>query len=90
VPREYRPSKAERDGKPDEQQEMFGKKKALCVPDLHRTLSHLCSPYSRPIAWSLDPTAERRTPFREPLQFIVIAVMSVIPLYLWGFCMTVH
>jgi hypothetical protein len=30
------------------------------------------------------------TPFREPLQFIVIAVMSVIPLYLWGFCMTVH
>jgi hypothetical protein len=29
VPREYRPLKAERDGKPDEQQEMFGKKEAL-------------------------------------------------------------
>jgi len=25
-PREYRPLKAERDGKPDEQQEMFGKR----------------------------------------------------------------
>src|SRR5918997_3597566 len=42
-----------------------------------RALSHLCSPYSRPIARSLDSTAECRTPFREPLQFIVIAVMSV-------------
>jgi hypothetical protein len=31
-----------------------------------------------PIAPSLDLTAECRTPFREPLQFIVIAVMSVI------------
>ena len=30
-----------------------------------------------PIARSLDSTAECRTPFREPLQFIVIAVMSV-------------
>ena len=29
--------KAERDGKPDEQQEMFWKKQALWVPDLHRT-----------------------------------------------------
>jgi hypothetical protein len=42
-----------------------------------RALSHLCPPYSRPIARSLDSTAECRTPFREPLQFIVIAVMSV-------------
>jgi hypothetical protein len=42
-----------------------------------RALSHLCSPYSRPIAWSLDPTAECRTPLSETLQFIVIAVMSV-------------
>src|SRR5829696_2285301 len=30
-----------------------------------------------PIARSLDSTAECRTPFREPLQFIVITVMSV-------------
>jgi hypothetical protein len=37
----------------------------------------LCSPYSRPIAGSLDSTAECRTPFRGPLRFIVIAVMSV-------------
>jgi hypothetical protein len=43
-----------------------------------RALSHLRSPYSRPIARSLDSTAESRNPFREPLQFIVIAVMSVI------------
>jgi hypothetical protein len=42
-----------------------------------RALSHLCSPCSRPIARSLDSTAECRIPFREPLQFIVIAVMSV-------------
>ncbi len=42
-----------------------------------RALSHLCYPYSRPIARSLDSTAECPTPFREPLQFIVIAVMSV-------------
>jgi hypothetical protein len=41
-----------------------------------RALSHLCSPYSWPIARSLDSTAECRTPFREPLQFIVIAVIS--------------
>jgi hypothetical protein len=26
-----------------------------------------------------------RTSFREPLHFIVISVMGVIPLYLWGF-----
>jgi hypothetical protein len=38
----------------------------------------LCSSYSWPIARSLDSTAECRTPFREPLQFFVIAVMSVI------------
>jgi hypothetical protein len=43
-----------------------------------RALSHLCSPYSRPIARSLDSTTECRTPFRKVLQFIVIAVMSVI------------
>src|SRR4051812_24961824 len=42
-----------------------------------RTSSHLCSPYSGPIAWYLDSTAECRTPFREPPRFIVIAVMSV-------------
>jgi len=42
-----------------------------------RALSRLCSLCSRPIARSLDSTAECRTPFREPLQFIVIAVMSV-------------
>jgi hypothetical protein len=42
-----------------------------------RALSHLRSRCSRPIARSLDSTAECRTPFREPLQFIVIAVMSV-------------
>jgi hypothetical protein len=33
--------------------------------------------YFQPIARSLDSTAECRTPFREPLQFIVIAVMGV-------------
>jgi hypothetical protein len=43
-----------------------------------RALSHLRSLCSRPIARSLDSTAECRTAFREPLQFIVIAVMSVI------------
>jgi hypothetical protein len=42
-----------------------------------RALSHLRSHCSRPIARSLDSTSECRTPFREPLQFIVIAVMSV-------------
>ena len=42
-----------------------------------RALSHLRSHCSRTIARSLDSTAECRTPFREPLQFIVIAVMSV-------------
>jgi hypothetical protein len=41
-------------------------------------LSHLHSHCSRSIARSLDSTAECRTPFRDPLQFIVIAVMSVI------------
>ena len=30
-------------------------------------------------------SGECPTLFREPLHFIVIAVMSVIPLYLWGF-----
>ena len=77
MPREYRPHKAERDGKPDEQQEMFGKKEALWVPDLHRSLTALRSLCSRPIARSLDSTAECPTLFREPLQFIVMAVMSV-------------
>ena len=72
-----RPAKAERDGKPDEQQEMFGKNWALWVPDLHRSLTALRSLCSRPITPFLDLTAECRTPFREPLQFIVIAVMSV-------------
>src|SRR5918993_5317958 len=38
-----------------------------------RALSHLRSPCSRPSPIS----GERPTPFREPLQFIVIAVMSV-------------
>jgi hypothetical protein len=38
-----------------------------------RALSRLCSPCSRPSPIS----GECRTPFREPLQFIVIAVMSV-------------
>ena len=42
-----------------------------------RALSHLRSHCSRPITPFLDLTAECRTPFREPLQFIVIAVMSV-------------
>jgi hypothetical protein len=42
-----------------------------------RALSRLCSPGSRPITPPLDLTAECHTPFREPLQFIVIAVMSV-------------
>jgi hypothetical protein len=42
-----------------------------------RSLSHLCSPYSWPIVPPLDSTAEGRTPFREPLRFIVMAVMSV-------------
>ena len=37
----------------------------------------LVLPMLPPIAPSLDLTAECRTPFREPLQFIVIAVMSV-------------
>jgi hypothetical protein len=89
VPREYRPPKAERDSELDEQQEMFWKKKALWVPDLHRSLAALRSLGSRPLTRSLV-SGEGRTLFREPLQFIVIAVMSVIPLYLWGFCMTVH
>jgi hypothetical protein len=74
VPREYRLSKAERDSKLDEQQEMFGRKEAFWVPDLHRTLSHLCSSCSSPSPIS----GECPTLFREPLQFIVIAVMSVI------------
>jgi hypothetical protein len=37
----------------------------------------LVLPMPPPIAPSLDLTAECRTPFRELLQFIVIAVMSV-------------
>jgi len=41
-----------------------------------RALSHLRSLWSRPIAPPLI-SGECRTPFREPLQFIVIAVMSV-------------
>jgi hypothetical protein len=64
VPREYGPLKAELDGKPEEQQEMFWKKWALWVPDLHRSLTALRSSGSRPIARSLDSTAESRTPFR--------------------------
>ncbi len=59
-----------------------------------RALSPLRSPYSRPIARSLDSTAEWRTPFRKPLQFIVIAVMSVMrgtfPDTYGVFCMTVN
>ena len=47
---------------------MFGKTEASWVPDLHRTSSHLRSPYSRPIAWSLDPTAECRRAFGEVLR----------------------
>jgi hypothetical protein len=42
-----------------------------------RALSHLRSSDSRPNAGSLDSTAECRSPFREPLQFIVISVMTV-------------
>jgi hypothetical protein len=42
-----------------------------------RALLPLRSHCSRPIARSLDSTAECRTPFRKRLQFIVIAVMSV-------------
>jgi hypothetical protein len=42
-----------------------------------RALSHLRSPYSRPITASFISKKSAATPFREPLQFIVIAVMSV-------------
>jgi hypothetical protein len=51
---------------------------ALCSPMLpaHRTLSRL--------------RRERRTAFREPLQFIVITVISVSCLYLKGLHMTVN
>jgi len=42
-----------------------------------RALSHLRSHCSRLITPFLDLTAECRTPFREPLQCIVIAIMSV-------------
>ena len=38
----------------------------------------MCSPCFRLITPFLDLIAECPTPFREPLQFIVIAVMSVI------------
>jgi hypothetical protein len=59
-----------------------------------RALSHLRSLCSRPIARSLDSTAECRTPFREPLQFIVIAVMSVMsgtfPYTYGGFYVTIN
>jgi hypothetical protein len=41
-------------------------------------LMALCSPYSWPIARSVDSTTECRTPFRRILHFNVIAVMSVI------------
>jgi hypothetical protein len=57
--------------------DVFGEEQAAQTSHQRRTLSHLCSPYSRPIARSLDSTAECRTPFRGPLQCIVIAVMSV-------------
>jgi hypothetical protein len=42
-----------------------------------RALSHLRSPYSRPITASFISKKSAATPFREPLQFIVIAVMGV-------------
>jgi hypothetical protein len=59
-----------------------------------RASSHVRSLCSRPVARSLDSTAECRTPFREPLQFIVMSVMSVMrgtfP-YTYGVvCMTVN
>ena len=49
-----RPFRSRAGWQPDEQQEMFGKKEAFWVPDLHRTLSHLRSPCSQPIAPSLS------------------------------------
>jgi hypothetical protein len=42
-----------------------------------RALSRLCSPCCRPIRPFLDLTAECSTPIREPLQIIVITVISV-------------
>ena len=76
MPREHGPSKAERDSKPDEQQEIFGKKEAFWVPDLHRTLSHLRSHTLGP-SHGLSTLQQSVAPFREPLQFSVITVMSV-------------
>jgi hypothetical protein len=78
VPREYRPLNAEREDKPDEQQEMFWKKEALRASHQNRSLSRLCSSCFRLITAFLDLTAERPTPFREPLQFIVMSAMGVI------------
>jgi hypothetical protein len=71
-------TRIERDFAPEAVRRMKGQAGRL----QRRALSRLCSPCCRPIAPSLDSTAECRTPFRRPPRFIVIAVMSVISLYL--------
>jgi len=77
MPREYRLLKSERMANPTSCRRCSGGGRQPQVSHRHRTLSRLCSPYSRPVAPSLDLTAECHTPFREPLQLIVITVMSV-------------
>ena len=47
--------------------DVFGEERAAQTSHRHRTLSHLCSHGSGPIARYLDSTAECRTPFRGPL-----------------------
>jgi hypothetical protein len=76
MPREYRLLKAERMANPTSCRRCSGGGRQPQVSHRHRSLSRLCSLCSRPIAPSLDLTAECRTPFREPLQLIVMSVMS--------------
>jgi hypothetical protein len=56
-----------------EQGEMLGRGRQPQASHRHRSLSRLCSSCFRPSPIS----GECPTLFREPLQFIVIAVMSV-------------
>jgi hypothetical protein len=77
-PREYRLLKAERDGEPDEQQEMFWKEVGTLGSGSASHFDGLTLPMLPALARSLNSTTECRTPFRKVLQFIVIAVMSVI------------
>jgi hypothetical protein len=51
---------------PDEHQEIFGKKEAFWVPDLHRTFVALALPYSRPITASII-SGKSAAPYLENL-----------------------